>query len=380
MKLDHLFSPGKIGNVTIKNRFVRSATAEKMATIEGFASEKLIKLFSDLAAGEAGLIITGGLAVTPSSTLTTNAPCIYEDKFIKEQKNLVDIVHENLDSKICAQIVHTGAQTGNKKFQPVAPSPIKPDNYNRIPRELTIEEIESVIIKSFVDAGRRVYEAGYDMIQIHGSHNYLLSSFISPFFNRRTDKYGGNTQNRTRILVEIYEQLSDVVDIPIIIKQQIKDFILGGLDFEEGKEITRILVKTGYDAVELSGGGAMVAPEGKGYPSIILKSKSDENYFLKQCDEIKSEMKGVPLICVGGIRDPFFAEEIIRENRVDFISMCRPFIREPDLIKRWHSGDTSRPKCISCNDCFPTIFKKSASGLHCAVEERKTLKKSKSSN
>jgi 2,4-dienoyl-CoA reductase-like NADH-dependent reductase (Old Yellow Enzyme family) len=234
-----------------------------------------------------------------------------------------------------------------------------------------------VIIKSFVDAGRRVYEAGYDMIQIHASHNYLLSSFLSPFFNKRTDEYGGNTQNRTRILVEIYEQLRYIVDIPIIIKQQIKDFIPGGLDFEEGKEITRILVKTGYDALELSGGGAMVSPEGKGYPSIILKSKSDENYFLKQCEEIKSEMNGKPLICVGGIRDPFFAEKLIKENRVDFISICRPFIREPNLIKRWSLGDTSRPKCISCNDCFPTIFKKYAAGLHCAVEKRKSLKKLK---
>ena len=139
-------------------------------------------------------------------------------------------------------------------------------------------------------------------------------------------------------------------------------------------------MKTGYDAVELSGGGAMVSPEGKGYPCNIIKSKSDENYFLKQCEEIKSEMQGVPLICGGGIRDPFFAEELIRENRVDFISMCRPFIREPDLIKRWHTGDTSRPKCISCNDCFPTIFSKSAAGLHCAVEKRKTLKKLKSAN
>jgi len=115
---------------------------------------------------------------------------------------------------------------------------MKPHNYTSVPRELSKKEIESVIIKSFVDAGRRVYEAGYDMIQIHGSHNYLLSAFISPFFNRRTDEYGGSTQNRARILVEIYEHLRDAVDIPIIIKQQIKDFIPGGLDFEEGKEIT----------------------------------------------------------------------------------------------------------------------------------------------
>jgi 2,4-dienoyl-CoA reductase-like NADH-dependent reductase (Old Yellow Enzyme family) len=341
----------------------------------------MIKLYEDLAIGETGLIITGGLAVEEGATLTRCAPCIYDDKYIKKQKLLVDAVHEQSQSKICAQIAHTGTQTENKRYEPVGPSPVKPDHYHRVPKELTPDGIGR-IVKNFIDSGRRVYEAGYDMVQLHAAHNYLLSSFLSPYFNRRTDNFGGSVKNRAKIIVDIYNGLRDELgkSYPIIIKIQVKDFIQGGLQFEEGKQFVQIMVDTGFDAVEISGGGAMVPYEDKGFPSVILKSKEDENYFLNEAKEIKPIIGDSPFILVGGLRDPVFADKILEDGFADYISLCRPLIREPFLPLRWKNGDLTSAKCISCNQCFQTIFPKESTGLECMVERRKKEKKGEIQN
>jgi 2,4-dienoyl-CoA reductase-like NADH-dependent reductase (Old Yellow Enzyme family) len=145
MMLENLFSPGKIGNVQIKNRIIRSATSENMASKDGQVSDQLIKVYTELARGGTGLITTGGLAVHPSSTLNRYAPCLYDDAFLPGQKKLVEAVHDYSECRIAAQLVHTGRQTGNRKYQPVAPSPIPDKIVNRVPRELKTEEIADVI-------------------------------------------------------------------------------------------------------------------------------------------------------------------------------------------------------------------------------------------
>ena len=366
MELKSLFSPGKIGNVKIKNRIVRSATSENMAAKDGQVTDQLIKFYAELARGGTGLIITGGLAVHPSSTLTRCAPCLYDDVFLLGQKKLVEAVHDYSECKIAAQLVHTGRQTGNKKYQPVAPSPIPDKIVKRVPRELKTEEIGDVI-KMFVDAGRRAYESGYDAIQLHAAHGFLLSNFVSPYSNKRTDEYGGDTQRRTRILVEIYDQLRDEVgkNFPIIIKLQTQDGVPGGLTLEEGKEITKIVADTGYDAIEPSGGGgeSMIGESGiDGLPSRVVKSLEDENYFLPTVNEIKPVMNDCPVILMGGVRNPLSAEKILREKAAEFISMSRPLIYEPDLPNRWKNGDTSPALCTSCNECYMSVL---VGALHC---------------
>jgi len=210
MELENLFRPGKIGNVQIKNRIIRSATTENMAAKDGQVSDPLINVYTELAQGGTGLIITGGIAVHPSSTLTRCSPCLYDDAFLPGQKKLVEAVHDYSECRIAAQLVHTGRQTGNRKYQPVAPSPIPDKIVNRVPRELKTEEVAD-IIKMFVDAGRRAYESEYDAVQLHAAHGYLLSSFISPYSNKRTDQYGGDTQGRTKVMIEINNQLRDEV-------------------------------------------------------------------------------------------------------------------------------------------------------------------------
>ena len=357
MELEYLFSPRKIGNVIIENRIVRSATSENMARRDGQVSDHLVDFYVNLARGGTGLIITGGIAVHPSSTLTRNALCLYDDTFLSGQKELVAAVHDYSECKIAAQLVHTGRQTGNRKYQPVAPSPIPDKIVKRVPRELKTEEIGD-IIKMFVDAGRRACESGYDAIQLHAAHGYLLSNFISPYSNKRTDEYGGNTQKRTKILIEIYDQLRDEIgkNFPITIKLQTQDDVLGGLTLEEGKEIAKIVAGTGYDAIEPSGGGGESMMSASGLPSSIIKSPKDENYFLPAVNKIRPLVNDCPVILMGGVRNPSSAEKILREKAAEFISMSRPLIYEPDLSNRWKNGDTSPALCTSCNACYMSLL------------------------
>jgi 2,4-dienoyl-CoA reductase-like NADH-dependent reductase (Old Yellow Enzyme family) len=362
----NLFSPGKIGDVKIKNRIIRSATTENMATKDGQVNDDLIKVYTELAQGGTGLIITGGFAVHPSSTLRRYSCCLYDDVFLPGQKKLVEAVHDYSECRIAAQLVHTGRQTGNKKYEPVAPSPITDKIVNRVPRELKTEEIGDVI-KMFVNAGLRAYEVGYDAVQLHAAHGFLLSNFISPYSNKRTDEYGGDTQRRTKILVEIYDQLRDKVgkNFPITVKLQTQGSVPRGLTLEEGKEIAKIVADTGYDAIEPSGGGgeSMIGESGiDGLPSRVIKSPEDENYFLPTVNEIKPIVNDCPVILMGGVRNPLSAEKILREKAAEFISMSRPLIYEPNLPNRWKNGDTAPALCTSCNECYMSIV---VGALHC---------------
>ncbi|MFW9904952.1 MAG: NADH:flavin oxidoreductase [Candidatus Thorarchaeota archaeon] len=357
MELKHLFSPYRIGNVLIRNRIVRSATAENMAE-GGHPSDQLIELYTKLAEGGVGLIITGGIAVDPSSTFTRKGTSLSDDSFISSHKKLVESVHDS-ESKIAAQIGHTGRQSSNKRYEAVAPSAILYPQTGRVPRALSTEEIQKNITKMFIESGRRAYESGYDMVQLHAAHGYLLGSFLTPYTNKRTDKYGGSIYNRTRILIDIYNGLRDEVgkDFPIIVKLQTQDGDLpGGLIFKEGLEITKVIYETGFDAIEPSGGGGDLIGTEWLLPSVEMKSPEEENYFLSSVKEIRSLSGNCPLLLMGGIRNPVSAEQFIQEGIADFISMSRPLICEPDLPARWKSGDHSPALCESCNSCYMSII------------------------
>ena len=358
MELKHLFSPGKIGNVQIKNRIVRSATYEGMAN-KGHVSEELINLYTELARGGTGLIITGALAVDETAAASPTQPFIYSDDYIEGQKRLVKAVHDASDVKIAAQIVHPGRQGFHPKYPNVAPSPIKELTLNKVPKELTGDEIR-IIIKKFVDASRRVYECGYDMVQFHGGHGYLLSNFISPYTNRRSDEYGGDTQKRTRILIDIYNLIRDEIGkrFPITIKLQTQDEVPGGLVLGEALEVAKILVETGYASIEPTGGISESRKTTKNpLPGKFIKTPDDENYLLSTAKTLKPFMKNCSLMIMGGIRRPESAEKFLQEKVADFISMCRPLIYEPELPNRWKSGDHTSAYCTSCNGCGANVFR-----------------------
>lgn len=375
MNFDHLFKSGAIGNVSIKNRLVRSATWESRATKDGYVTDSLIEFYKELAEGGIGLIITGYIAVDPIGAQTIRMSRIYDDSYMKGQTKLVNAVHESSDVKIAAQIAHTGNNVISKDLETVGPSAIRDPITKKFCRVLKKNEIEEIITK-FVKAGIRAYECEYDMVQLHAAHGYLLSDFISPFTNRRDDEFGGSTLNRIKIIVDIYQGIRDHLgnDFPVIIKLTTRDF-LGegkGLSLEEGVEIAKHLVELGFDAIEPSCGRTNLrATNNKSFPSVNFNTPEDENYFLPLAKALKPGMKDCPLILMGGIRNPLSAEKILRDQIADFISMSRPFIYEPHLAKRWKNGDISPSLCTNCNACFGTGGR---GEVHCVI--RKKLEKS----
>ncbi len=376
MELKELFSLGKIGNIPIKNRIVRSATWEARATEAGHVTNKFINFYDELAKGGTGLIITGYIAVHAKGAATRNMTCLYDDSYIMGQKKLVEKVHDYSDVKICAQIAHTGAGMYNPAYELVAPSPVMEITSRKVARELKNEEIKE-IIKAFVDTSLRAYECGYDMVQLHGAHGYLLSDFVSPFSNKRTDEFGGNTQKRIKILLDIYNQIRDELgkSYPITIKLNTHEYLRIGLTFEEGMEITRTLVDAGFDAIEPSCGRINLKYSGKkSFPSVMMKSTEDDNYFLPYVKKLKPMMKKCSIILMGGIRNPLLAEKFLREEITDFISMSRPLIYEPDLPNRWKSGDTSPALCTSCNLCFGSGLK-GRGEVYCVIKKKLEKKK-----
>ncbi len=379
VKLETLFSPEKIGNVQIKNRIERSATYEGMALKYGYVSEDLIKLYTELAQGGTGLIITGASVVDPGGAGSPYQTALYHDDYIAGQKRLVDAVHEYSEVKIATQLVHLGRRGTNPKYPVVAPSPVRYKYSDNIPKELPTDDIQK-LINMFVSAGRRAYESGYDLVQMHAAHDYMLCNFISPFTNRRNDEYGGDTQERAKILVDIYNQLRDEVgkNFPIIIKLQTDDDVMGGLDLEEAKNITRIIVNAGYDAIEPSASSIeSQLGEKNSFPSKRIKTPNEENYFLPTAKELKPLMKNSKLMLMGGIKNPLSAVNLLQEKVTDFISMSRPLIREPNLPNRWKSGDLSPAECISCNSCYVTLL---TGSVYCVVKkklEKRRMRKEK---
>ncbi len=365
MELKTLFSPEKIGNVEVKNRIVRSATYTHSATKDGYVTDEMIKFYTNLAKGGTGLIITGITTIDKVGTIQPGQTCLYDDSYIEGQKKFVNAVHEISDVKIAPQLSHSGRQG----LTPIAPSAITFKEGDRMPKELTNEEVKEVV-RNFIDAGRRTYESGYDMIQLNAGHGWLISNFLSPFTNKRTDEYGGNMENRMRMLVEIYNGIVDEVgkSYPIIVKLQTQDFIDDGLSLEEGKLIAEKLVDLGFAAIEPSGGSGEISRLYKiRYPSKKVMAQEDENYFLPAVKKLNPIMKDCKSILMGGVRNALKIESLLQENMMDFIAMSRPLICEPNLPNRWKEGDLSPPLCNSCNRCY---FSTGSGIVACTVKDK----------
>lgn len=359
----------------IKNRIVRSATLEGLAEKYGYVSSRLIKFHEELARGGTGLIITGAAAVDPSGSGGPYQVRIDNESYLDGHRKLTKKIHEYSDIKIAIQLIHVGRQGYHPKYHPIAPSAVLYPITNIMPRVLRTDEVDQYI-KMFVDASVNAYECGYDMVQLHAAHGYLLSNFLSPYTNKRNDIYGGDIENRVRFIIDIYNQTRDKLgkSFPIIIKSQINDFVPGGLEDDDGISIVEKLVETGFDGVEPSGGiGETPIITKQAYPSKFIKKPEDENYFLPLAKKLKPIMKNSALILVGGIKNPLSAEEILKNRWADFISMSRPLIYEPDLPKRWQEGDLTPAKCTSCNSCLETM----GTGLYCVIRKKLEEKDSK---
>jgi 2,4-dienoyl-CoA reductase-like NADH-dependent reductase (Old Yellow Enzyme family) len=229
---------------------------------------------------------------------------------------------------------------------------------------LTIEEIDE-IIESFSEAIRRTREAEFDGVQLHAAHGWLLSSFLSPHTNHRTDRYGGSTEKRTRIMKEIHDRALRKAggDFPIMVKMNTDDCFPGGIDQDEAVRIAEELARAGYSAIEASGGtweALTRSEEELGWKPVLIpearigiKTRGQEAYFWETARKMKKKID-IPIILVGGIKSIDKIEEILEEGSVDFCAMARPLIRQPDLPNRWLKGTGSdTAECKSCNSCLP---------------------------
>lgn len=353
-----LFEPTKIKNMDLGNRFVRSATYDGCAD-KGYVTEKQVNLYETLAEGGVGLIITGITYVHNNGQISKFQNSISSDEFIPGFKRLTCAVHDR-GAKIAVQLFHAGREARFPKSSnriPIGPSFLEKGLYFKAEyRAMTESEIWEVV-RAFGDGAKRAREAGFDAVQIHGAHAYLLSQFLSPYTNRRLDEWGGPLENRLRIHCEIYQDVRQKVgeDYPVLIKIGVQDAFSGGLEISEGKLAAKYLAELGFDALEISQGLRGPSDEDTEFRTKI-NTLDREAYFRNWCRQIKNQVD-VPVMMVGGLRTFKLMEEIIQNKEADFISLSRPLIREPGIINDWKIGDYHRSKCISCNECFESLIK-----------------------
>lgn len=362
-----LFEEVEIGRIPMRNRIVRSATWEGMCEKDGGPTERLLALYEGLAEGGVGLLITGYAYVRPDGKQAQGKLGICDDSLVTGLRSVSRRVHDR-GGRIVAQLVHAGAQANRNVtgLPPVAPSAVSVPYYPEIPEELTPEGIRD-IVAAFGRAAGRAKEAGFDGVQLHGAHGYLIHQFLSPLTNRRTDAYGGPLWNRSRFLSEALHAVRVAVgeEYPVWIKLNGEDYLPGGFSLEDACQVARTLEEEGIDAIEVSGG---TAASGERTPARTrIDAPEKEAYHRVPAREIKGRVR-IPVGLVGGLRSPAALEEILQAGDADFFSMARPLIREPALVDRWSSGDRSTARCISCNGCFLPGFKEG--GIYCVVERK----------
>lgn len=361
-----VFEPKKIGGMVIKNSLVRLATHEGMASEDGSVTDELVELYRTLAEGGVGLIITGYAYVQLSGKSAPLMTGIDRDDLIPGLRRIVETVHEYGDGcKVAIQLEHCGRQSLILK-DTIAPSAVLEPMTNKMPREMTIEEIEDTV-EAFAEAARRAKEAGFDAVQLSAAGGYLLSGFLSPYTNKRTDEYGGDTEKRVKIIEDIFDRAINKVgkNFPILIKANVDDFLEGGINLTESKKIAKEFSRIGFAAYETSGcmwktttrseeelGWTPVFPPNS---RINIRSKDKEAYALSYAREIKKVID-IPLILGGGIRSLDVMGGILEEGSADLIGLCRPLIRQPDLPNRWLKGIGGlTADCISCNGCADSL-------------------------
>jgi 2,4-dienoyl-CoA reductase-like NADH-dependent reductase (Old Yellow Enzyme family) len=349
--MKNLFNNTILSNMNLKNRFFRSATWEAMADDKGHMTEKLYNVYEDLAKGGVGTIITGYAFVTEGEQPNPGMMGIYNDSFIEEYKEFTDKIHK-FDTNVILQIAYGGSQTNFNVGERIilGPSSVPHSVYGVTPKEATKEEIKS-LIESFADASLRAKKSGFDGVQFHAAHGYIYSQFLNPHYNKRTDEYGGNIENRGRIIFETLTAVREKVGInfPVLIKINCSDFIEDGFTLEECTYICKRLEELGIDAIEISGVvGAKTEDKTVREKGLVYLEK--ESCFRKYAGEIADEVN-VPIILVGGNRELNVMEDILNSTKIQYFSLSRPLLCEPDLINRWNNKDKSKAKCISCGKC-----------------------------
>jgi len=373
-----VFDRTVVNGLVLSNRFVRSATWEGLAAPGGYGTEELGRLWRRLARGNVGLIITGHAYVSPEGQAAPAQLGIHTDGHVPSLKEMVDQVH-TAGGKIAVQVSH-GGRYGLKLPSAVRIGPSTLESKGEVQcKEMTEEEIHKAVTQ-FAAAARRAKAASFDAIQIHAAHSYLLSEFLSPFFNKRTDAYGGPVSQRAAFLLEVVRAVRKEVGekFPVLVKLNSQDFLEGGFTVEEMLEVAFLLGDASVDAIEMSGGHHVEGIFGQFFPARKGRPKGEEKpYYLDEARRYKEKVQA-PLMLVGGIRSLEWARRVVSEGIADYVSLCRPLIREPGLIDRWKSGDTAKSACVSDNDCFNPALK--GEGVCCTAAAKQTDKNLRSAH
>ncbi len=378
--MKHVFEPCSIGNLTLKNRIIRAATHEGMAHRDGMPTDDLLRTYQDLATGGAGAIITGYVGVKQNGKTFPNMRMFDSDTYIPVYKSITDQLQQ-FKTPIILQIAHGGSRSMSKVTgqDVISASGRKKNDYGDVVKEASEAEIRS-IVGAFVAAIVRAKTAGFDGVELHAAHGYLLSEFVSPVLNKRRDQWGGSTENRLRIVTGIISSArTEVGDFPILVKMSGHDEFRRGLAETEAVKIARILEAASCDAIEVSCGygdfmyavrmpkvpvDAVLGLMPKyrdmpGYQKGLFRIMAPflakvrmplHNYNVPLAEHIKRNV-GIPVIAVGGIRNLQDIKTIISDKGIDFVSLSRPFVIEPDIVNRFQQGQESS-RCINCGYCL----------------------------
>lgn len=338
-----LFESYPIRDILIRNRFMRSATTTYYANEDGTLKDSQIKLYGRLARGGVGLIVKGHLYIMDSGKAHTGMAGISNDSQIPQLKKLTDTVHEN-NGKIVAQINHAGV---NHKPDRAGPSEYKGPDWKA--RALSSDEVDAVV-EAFGDASERAMQAGFDGVQIHGAHGYLVSQFLSSHINKRQDKWGGSLENRIRLLLEVYDEVRGRVNNdPVLLKLNCDDFSPNGFTVKESTRVALKIAEKGIDLLEVSGGGI-----GRDNDLRANARHSDpeltELDFAGYTERIREVTRPTPLALVSGFTKMETMQRVVDTGLADVISLSRPLIREPDLVNKFQAGQRE-VSCIRCGAC-----------------------------
>ncbi|MBQ7746513.1 MAG: NADH:flavin oxidoreductase [Spirochaetia bacterium] len=325
-----IFESVKLGNLSLKNRLIRSATWEGIARPDGSLTEEVYEIYDELARGGVGLVITGFTSVALHDYYFGGMMRLCDDSLIPQYKKLTDIIHAQ-GVPVIAQLA-LGAYYRNIKGR-----------YNQVePDDMTKDEIH-LVRDMFISAAVRAYKAGFDGVQLHIAHFFFLSRFVSPAANHRKDEYGGSAENRLRLVLEILKGIKDKVPaLHITAKVNSSDFVYRGIEEEDCIVVCQLLDRAGISSVEISGNGTS---------AVGIKPHVNEGYFVPVASVVASAVK-CPVIVVGGFRSLDTMEEVLNRTRIEFISLSRPLLREPDLPAEMKAYPSAISKCISCNACY----------------------------
>ncbi len=349
-----LFDPIRIGSLILKNRCIRSATWEGIAEPSGHINDAVMDLYQDLANGGAAALITGYAFVLKAEQPSPKMFGAYDDTFIDTYKPLTRMVHDR-DTKIILQLVYGGSftffDTENREIW--GPSAVTNKLSGITPREMTAENIQT-LVNAFGDAARRAMVSGFDGVEIHAGHSYLLNQFLSPFFNQRDDAYGGDSERRSQIIFDVFENIrkKTAADYPVLIKLNCSDFMgTRGFTFAECLSLCKQLDQRGISGIEISGGPVFRPPKTDKETTYTVSLPATDSYFSAYAAEIARHID-TPVILVGGNRSVQTMETLLAETDITCFAFSRPLLSEPDLINKWAIDKTVTPRCTSCGQCF----------------------------